>query len=227
VGLPGAYVLPFVIHHGDRPWRGPRSLGELVHFGDAGEPWRQFLAPLQLEQRFVLLDLAAMTEDQIDNLRLSAISGLTLRFLQFLPRCSIEEFPARVRGWGQLVRDTLTHPRGRDVLRALISWFLGNARANHEQIRTIMSKTTEEDAPVRTMLDEILAIGAARGREEGRVEGRLTGLHQLFRSLLTTRFGPLDQATTTRVAGADAASIDRWSQRLLTASRLEDVFGED
>jgi hypothetical protein len=214
-GLPA--VLPIVFHHGDRPWRAPRSLAELVNFGPDGDtPWAAFLRPLQLQQTFVLFDLASMSAAQIDAMRVSAITSLTLRFLRFLPRCSLEEAFGHLAAWGAGTRAAMCHPRGREVVKALLSWYLGGLRANYEQIRTIMNKTLTADAPVRSALDDILEVGEARGEARGR--------QLLLTDLLTERFGPLAPATLARIRDADAAEIQRWSRRLLTATQLDEVF---
>jgi hypothetical protein len=224
-GLPA--VLPLVVHHGERPWSGPRSLADLVHFGRARNgPWAAFLRPFQLQQTFLLLDLACMSERQIDAMQLSPVSALTLRFLQFLPRCPASAIAGRLRSWRRLIVDLAAHPRGAAVERALSSWFLGNSKVDHHQIRNIMSKTHAGDAFLRTMLDEVLDMGEARGIARGMERGMVRGYQQLFTGLLTQRFGPLPDDVAARVAIAEAAAIERWSGRLLGAQRLEDVFTE-
>ncbi len=40
------------------------------------------------------------------------------------------------------------------------------------------------------------------------------------------RFGPLDEAGQTRVRAADAETLLLWSDRILTAQSLSEVFGE-
>ncbi|HEX5050975.1 MAG TPA: Rpn family recombination-promoting nuclease/putative transposase, partial [Planctomycetota bacterium] len=83
-------VLPFVLYHGERPWRSPRSPHELVDLSGCRPELAQFLGPLQMHLPFLLLDLASIDELQIEAMRVSAVTGLTLRFLQFLRRCRPE-----------------------------------------------------------------------------------------------------------------------------------------
>jgi hypothetical protein len=213
-GLPA--VLPVVFHHGKRPWRAPRSLAELVNFGPhGGGEWADFLRPLQLQQRFVLFDLAAMSAEQIGAMRVSAITSMTLRFLRFLPRCPLPRAFAYIGAWNHWTEAAQRHPRGREVVRALLSWFLADIR-DYEQIRTIMNKTIPAKAPVRSALDEILEIGEARGEARG--------MRRLFEEMLAARFGALSAATIGRIHDADNVAIERWSRGLLQAQRIEDVF---
>ena len=66
-----------------------------------------------------------------------------------------------------------------------------------------------------------------KGREEGRVEGREEGIGQgearvLLRQL-TLKFGPVSESVRSRVESADAETLLRWSEQVLSADRLEDV----
>jgi hypothetical protein len=218
-GLPA--VLPLVFHHGPAPWRGPRSLLELVDFGaDADSKVAHFLRPLQLNQQFLLFDLAALSEADVDRLRLSAVASLTLRFLQFLRHCPAAEAPDRILGWRRLLVALLEHPRGQDVLRALFSWFFASVPSDHAELRILMSKPSTSDFPVHSMLDLLEERGVERGLERG----LQNGFQRLFLSLLRQRFGPLDASTEAKIAGADAATIERWSLRLWTAASVDAVL---
>jgi len=66
-----------------------------------------------------------------------------------------------------------------------------------------------------------------KGREEGRVEGREEGIGQgearvLLRQL-TLKFGPVSESVRSRVESADAETLLRWSEQVLSADRVEDV----
>ena len=60
----------------------------------------------------------------------------------------------------------------------------------------------------------------ARWYEEGRIDGQLKTLIRL----LTRRFGTLDKATEARLQGATQGELDRWTDSILTARTLEEVF---
>ena len=42
---------------------------------------------------------------------------------------------------------------------------------------------------------------------------------------LAVKFGPLSQETMARVRSANVAELDRWAERVLSATTLEDVLG--
>lgn len=64
------------------------------------------------------------------------------------------------------------------------------------------------------------------GRLEGRLKGRLEGEALALQRLLIRRFGSLPEWVQARLRSASADEIDTWLDRVLDATRLEDVFGE-
>ena len=67
--------------------------------------------------------------------------------------------------------------------------------------------------------------GKAEGRMEGRTEGKAEGRVELTLKLLALRFGPLPDATQTRVRSAQDTQVDAIAERLLTAQTLQEALG--
>lgn len=63
------------------------------------------------------------------------------------------------------------------------------------------------------------------GLQKGIQEGRQKGEAALLLRQLERKFGQLDAKTRRRVQSADAERLLDWGERVLTAERLEDVFG--
>ena len=87
----------------------------------------------------------------------------------------------------------------------------------------------ELDLPyLRRMRDKALTEGRAEGRATGRAEGRAEGLRvgeaEMLLRLLRARFGSVPEDAERRVTTADAETLLRWSERILTASSLEAVL---
>jgi predicted transposase YdaD len=68
--------------------------------------------------------------------------------------------------------------------------------------------------------------GEAEGRREGEAEGRHEGEAEVVLRLLRIRFGTLPEDVTARIKAADAETLLRWSERVLSAATLEAVFTE-
>ena len=62
------------------------------------------------------------------------------------------------------------------------------------------------------------------GREEGREEGSLLRLRAVVTKLLTLKFGKLDEPIEARTSTADEATLDRYTERVLSASTLGEVL---
>ncbi len=68
--------------------------------------------------------------------------------------------------------------------------------------------------------------GEAEGRREGEAEGRREGEAEVLLRQLRVRFGALPEDVTARIKAADAETLLRWSERILSASTLDAVFAE-
>jgi hypothetical protein len=65
-----------------------------------------------------------------------------------------------------------------------------------------------------------------RIRAEGHTEGRREGEAEVLLRQLRVRFGVLPEDVTARLNTADAETLLRWSERVLSASTLDAVFAE-
>jgi predicted transposase YdaD len=71
--------------------------------------------------------------------------------------------------------------------------------------------------------ERFLEKGRLEGREEGREEGIGQGEARVLLRQLTLKFGPVPEPVRSRVESADAETLLRWSEQVLSADRLEDV----
>ena len=68
--------------------------------------------------------------------------------------------------------------------------------------------------------------GRSEGRVEGQAEGRVAGEAAVLLRQIAQRFGAQAAADVrARVEQADAATLLSWSERILTAERVEEIFG--
>jgi hypothetical protein len=63
-----------------------------------------------------------------------------------------------------------------------------------------------------------------QGIKQGREEGIEQGEARVLLRLLTLKFGPLPEAVQARVVSADADTLLRWSERVLTSGTLDEVL---
>ena len=56
-------------------------------------------------------------------------------------------------------------------------------------------------------------------------QGRAEGEAKLLCKQLTLKFGAIGNATVERLHAASTADLERWAERILTATSVDDVFG--
>jgi flagellar biosynthesis/type III secretory pathway protein FliH len=71
---------------------------------------------------------------------------------------------------------------------------------------------------------EMYDRGYREGFEEGLEEGILKGLRAFLLPQLVRRFGDLPESVTQRVAAASAEELMLWTERIVAAASLDDVF---
>jgi hypothetical protein len=97
---------------------------------------------------------------------------------------------------------------------------LAGGEARRESMITYSQRLIEKGR------QEGIEEGRQEGRQEGRREGLQSGARRVLARLLELRFGRLSPAVEARLDAADEARLLAWSERVLTASSLEDALAE-
>lgn len=80
--------------------------------------------------------------------------------------------------------------------------------------------------PLEALVQKTAAVVPAEGWSSGaRTFAERKGERRLLLKLLRVRFGDLPQAALARVEEAELAQIERWGERVLTATTLDEVLG--
>ncbi len=72
-------------------------------------------------------------------------------------------------------------------------------------------------------IEQGLEQGLERGLEQGIQRGVERGVRTTLIRLLTLRFGPPSDLMRARIDGATSAELERWTDRVLTATSIEEV----
>ncbi|MCK6576403.1 DUF4351 domain-containing protein, partial [Myxococcota bacterium] len=72
---------------------------------------------------------------------------------------------------------------------------------------------------------EGLEMGLEMGIEKGRVEGERAALVATVLRLARLRFGDVPAEAASRIASASTTELERYVEGILTAERLDDLFG--
>jgi hypothetical protein len=61
--------------------------------------------------------------------------------------------------------------------------------------------------------------------QQGMQQGLVHGVRGILAEQFSARFGELPPPVRTRLEAADLATLHDWGRRLLSATRIEDLFG--
>ena len=81
-----------------------------------------------------------------------------------------------------------------------------------------------EEPSMATIAQKWFEQGRVEGHAEGLAEGLLAGERRVLLWQLELRFGPLPENYRERFAAADQDTLLIWSQRVLSAQRLAEIF---
>lgn len=228
-------VVPLVLYNGKKRWWAAREVSNLI------EPLPGGLSVYRPRLRYLLLDEGrAAPLEPADRRNLAAA----------LFRVEKSREPTELRVAVAELVDELKRSGRVELRRAFSTWILqtliperwpevGAAELGDlDEVKTMLEETVREwfQQWKQEGLQEGLQEGRKRGEREGRrrgeregrKEGRREGLRQgeaqLFLRLLRGRFGPVDRQIRALVAAADSQQILAWSDRLLTAGSLDEIF---
>jgi predicted transposase YdaD len=81
-----------------------------------------------------------------------------------------------------------------------------------------------ETQVMTTYLQQVRQQSRQEGRQEGEQGGVRKGEAIVLLRLLRLKFGEIPDATRRRIETADADTLLTWSEHVLTAERLDDIF---
>jgi hypothetical protein len=203
-------IVPLVVHHSETGWTAPAAFEELMNMDlDMLEVLRDHVVRFSLR----LDDISFATDAELQGRATSTLSKVILWCLRDSRK------PAWFReergGWRALL---LEATRGR--------------KRNAAALRIVNYVFATNDGEFTNEVAECLitAVGELRRKdvmtiaESLRREGFKEGERSLLLKQLTVRFGALSEAVVALVNAADAALIELWGERILTAATLDDVL---
>jgi predicted transposase/invertase (TIGR01784 family) len=219
-------VIPIVLYNGEERWWGPLQLADLIEEVDPeADLFRPSFACKLIDVGSYALDDLAARENLV----------AALFWLEKTP-----EPEGLQQGIDRLAKD-LDQPEDGELRGAFASWLLLVRFADEDEVpdtlgledfRTMLAKRAKEwDEKVLEQgrqegEQKGLQKGLQKGRQEGRQEGRREAEIGFVLRLLEQKFGPLDARSRKRVASAGKDQLDAWTDRILVAEKISDVFRE-
>ncbi len=143
----------------------------------------------------------------------NVVARLNLPNMAYAPEEKLEVYARAVRGLADLEPDPERQLKYLD--------FIDIYSALDENERNVYRQRYPEEVAEMTRFAERFM---EKGREEGVQKGIRQGEAQMLLRQLTLRFGVLPQSALEHVESADADTLLRWSERVLSAATLDEVF---
>lgn len=206
-------ILPYVLHHGDRPWSGPLRFHECIDLTGVDPVMAAFLRHLSPDMGFLLDDLATQSEAELAARSLTVLAWITALFLQHARGRPDDEVCDALERW-RLVLQAVLAKHGQDRLLVLWSFLYRATGVEPERMVAVLTEI------LPAMSKQPFVTTAERLRQEGEVKGRA----DMLLLLLARRFGSVGPELEARIRSAAVADLDRWGEAMLTARTLDEVM---
>jgi predicted transposase YdaD len=215
-------IVPLVVYQGSRRWTHPVELSELL---DVDPETARLAGDFLPRFRFVLDDLTKLDKTALRARPTTTPVRLTLRLLRIVPARPGDAVSAVDPDDVEDFRDTLRYPDGRELMTAFLTYIESGSETPRHRLAWLAAQIGPEAEEVFvTTADMFRAEGRAEGRTEGRAEGRAQGAARLLVRQLGRRFGAVPDGVRKRIDAASLEQLEAWSDRVLDAATLDDVF---
>ena len=198
-------VLPIVLYNGDRKWTAKTNIADLIP--KAPGLLVKYLPQMEYllidENRYKVADLALMK-----NLVAAAI-----RFERPESAASLMALIDGLNGWLD----------GNPELKRIFAIWIRAMVLRHSQNRLILPKVRDLKELKMTLADRF-EMWALEYEQKGIEKGIEKGEALLLQRLLIRRFGTLPSNLVAQIGSATQEQIESWSDRILDAASLEEVF---
>ncbi|NVB41316.1 Rpn family recombination-promoting nuclease/putative transposase [Pseudenhygromyxa sp. WMMC2535] len=232
-------TIPLVLSHAPEGWTAPRSLGEMF------SPRPETIPSLATHvPGYTLLvdDLRQVDDEALRRRALDAFPKLALWLLR--DGRDTERLLRGLADWVDAFHEAWQSPNGASAVARLLRYVaLVTGDLRYEDFyATIVAQIPETEEVVMTIAEQLraegreqglaegleqgLEQGLERGLEQGLEQGREQARAQVLARLLRARFGALPEAYAAHIEAAGMDALDRYLDRLLSASTLEAVFND-
>jgi hypothetical protein len=212
------------VSFGRRRWRSATELSALIDLEGMPAAVRRAVLEALPSFRIAPHDFAAMTPVQMRAMGLTLLGLWTVAAQQFVAPVGHDDDAVveAIAEWADVARHMLVAPTGQQAFATLSSYLLKTTQLGRPRLRIVFEEHIGKKAMKKfeSTYDRITRESKAEGKAEGRAEGRAATLLRLMQR----RFGRVPAALARRVHKGSDEDLDRWTDRLLEAKTLTDVF---
>jgi hypothetical protein len=221
-------IVPLVVYHDAGRWQQPVAFHDLI----ALPPELLALgAPHVPGFRYLLDDLAVQSADDLAKRNMSALGRVALILLARARHSP--DLLAELGRFAALLREVVQAPTGADAFAAIVSYILQVTEVAPDRLEELarqLGPSAEEGymTGAQQLTEKVRRETAEQVRRETAEQVRRETTEQVRRDVLckqlAVRFGALAPDTLERIRGASDEELDRWTERVLSAKTLDDVF---
>ncbi len=218
-------VLPIVLYNGDAPWTAATNVQTLIP-----------KVPGLVAQYLPSLEYLLIAENQYTPAGLARMRNLAAAMMRLQRPQSQGEVLELIDSLKDWLADNPELTRVFAIwIRAVLLRRSGNAMAlpkvqDLKELEMTLATRFEEWAQqheqrgIEKGRTEGLEKGLQQGLQKGLQKGRTEGEARVLQRLLVARFGPLSHQTLAALGSADSQQLEAWTDRLLGARTLAEVF---
>ena len=206
-------VLPIVLYNGNQPWWAPQELEGLF------APCPSELAEFRPRFRYLLLDEQRFSSEELSGMK--NLAALVFQLEQCRSPEDLQELVGRLQEWA-------SSPEHRETVKRLARWVFGLLWQGKElpsETELDLEELQDRGIMLRERIKQWEVELLERGIQQGFEQGKQQSVEVLLRQL-RNKFGRLPEWAHRRVQEANSEQLLQWAERILTAQRLEEVFGE-
>jgi len=198
-------VLPIVLYNGDGKWTAKTNIADLIPKTPG------LLAKYVPHLEYLLID-----ESRYDMADLAPMKNLVAAAIRFERPESEAALMALIDGLNEWLE-------GNPELKRIFAIWIRAMVLRHNQNRLVLPKVRDLRELKMTLADRF-ETWARQHEQRGIEQGIEKGEALLLQRLLIRRFGPLPNERVAQISAATTAQLEHWSDRVLDAASLEDVF---
>jgi hypothetical protein len=163
----------------------------------------------------VLGQLEAQDYFDSDNI----IARMNLPLMRYSKTQKLEVFHHAIQG-------LITLEENPDQQAKYADWVDIYARLDDNEIKEYAARYPQEEQVMASFADRYRQEGEARGEARGEAIGKIKGEAQTLFKQIQLKFGDQPEWVEAKLNTADRSQLDRWVAAILTASSLDELFGE-
>ena len=201
------------LHHSKTGWTHATAFEELIDLDDEA---RDAALPFVPRFRLVLDDVSRAADEDLLARSITALAKLVLACLRHSR--DMRSLLSNLRPWADVLAEIRRSASGLRAFAMILRYALGAADLRPQELRALVAGAAAPEVEEEMLSTADMLI------EEGLQKGLRQGQAKMLLKLLRLKFGRLPAGTTSRVRTASETELERWTERVLTASSLADLL---